>query len=66
MSLLQLLETSHRKVRHVEVKLNNEQKHSRERLQQEEETVMALREESRQKDQQMMKIRKALKEVDKH
>jgi hypothetical protein len=50
----------------VEVKLNNEQKHSRERLQQEEETVMALREESRQKDQQMMKIRKALKEVDKH
>lgn len=50
----------------MEVKLNNEQKHSRERLQQEEETVMALREESRQKDQQMMKMRKALKEVDKN
>lgn len=60
---LQLLETSHRKVRHMEVKLQNEQKQSKGRIQQEEETVMALREESRQKDEQMMKMRRALKEV---
>ncbi|XP_052087368.1 centrosomal protein of 85 kDa-like isoform X1 [Mytilus californianus] len=58
-----LLETSHRKVRHMEVKLQNEQKQSKGRVQQEEETVMALREESRQKDEQMMKMKRALKEL---
>ncbi|XP_076076468.1 centrosomal protein of 85 kDa-like isoform X1 [Mytilus galloprovincialis] len=58
-----LLETSHRKVRHMEVKLQNEQKQSKGRVQQEEETVMALREESRQKDDQTMKMRRALKEL---
>ena len=60
----QLLEINHRKVRQLEVKHQNEIRQLQERLQQEEESVVALREEGRLKEQQMAKLKKSLKEVD--
>ena len=59
----QLLEINHRKVRQLEVKHQNEVRQLQERLQQEEESVVALREEGRLKEQQMTKLKKSLKEV---
>ena len=59
----QLLEINHRKVRQLEVKHQNEVRQLQERLQQEEESVVAFREEGRMKEQQMGKLKKSLKEV---
>ena len=61
--LLQLLEINHRKVRQLEVKHQNEVRQLQERLGQEEESVIALREEGRMKEQQIAKLKKSLKEV---
>ena len=62
-ALLQLLEINHRKVRQLEVKHQNEVRQLQERLGQEEESVIALREEGRMKEQQIAKLKKSLKEV---
>ena len=59
----QLLEINHRKIRQLEVKHQNEVRQVQERLGQEEESVIALREEGRLKEQQIAKLKKSLKEV---
>jgi len=54
---------NHRKLRQMEAKHVNETRHLQERLGQEEESVMALREEVRLKEEQVAKLKKSLKDV---
>lgn len=54
---------NHRRLRQMEAKHANETRHLQERLSQEEESVMALREEVRLKDEQIAKLKKSVKEV---
>ncbi|XP_052243801.1 uncharacterized protein LOC127853365 isoform X6 [Dreissena polymorpha] len=58
-----LLEVNHRRVRQLETKHTAEVRQLQERLGQEEEAVVALREEARLKDEQVNKLKKSLKEV---
>ncbi|KAL4232625.1 Centrosomal protein [Mactra antiquata] len=54
-----LLETTHRRHRQLEAKFHSDIRQLQERLQQEEESVMALREEASLKDKQIAKLKKS-------
>lgn len=58
-----LLETSHRKLRHSEVKSQNEMKQLQERLTHEEESVEALRGDCRMKEEIIKKLKRSMKEM---
>ncbi|XP_056015973.1 centrosomal protein of 85 kDa-like isoform X3 [Ostrea edulis] len=58
-----LLETSHRKLRHLEVKHQNEMKGLQERLTHEEESVEVMREDCRMKEESIKKLRRSMKEL---
>ncbi|RUS73563.1 hypothetical protein EGW08_018679 [Elysia chlorotica] len=58
-----LLETTHQKLRHVEVKYQAELKTAQERLTQEEETVVSLKNEVIEREMQIAKMKKSMKEV---
>uniref|UniRef100_K1RI83 Coiled-coil domain-containing protein 21 n=1 Tax=Magallana gigas TaxID=29159 RepID=K1RI83_MAGGI len=59
-----LLETSYRKLRHSEVKGQNEMKQLQERLTHEEESVEALRGDCRMKEETMKKLKRSMKEME--
>ena len=61
--LLQLLETTHQKLRQVEVKYQAELKTTQERITQEEETVISLKNEVAEREIQITKMKKSMKEV---
>lgn len=58
-----LLETSYRKLRHSEVKSQNEMKQLQERLTHEEESVEALRGDCRMKEETIKKLKRSMKEM---
>ncbi|XP_061176521.1 centrosomal protein of 85 kDa-like [Saccostrea echinata] len=58
-----LLEMSHRKLRHSEVKHQNEVKQLQERLTHEEESVEALRGDCRMKEENIKKLKRSMKEL---
>lgn len=57
-----LLEMNHRRLRQLEAKHQSENRHLQERLTQEEESVIAFREEIRLKEEQISKLKKSVKD----
>lgn len=60
---MQILESNHLRFRQLEAKHQSDIKHIQERLEQEEESVVALREEIRLKEEQVAKLKRSVKEV---
>jgi predicted nucleic acid-binding Zn-ribbon protein len=61
--IIQLLEVNHRRLRQLEAKHQTEYRQVQERLAQEEESVVALREEARLKEEQVAKLKRSIKDV---
>lgn len=61
--LFQLLEMNHRRLRQLEAKHSKELRDVQEQLSREEESVVAMREEGRLKEEQLAKLKKSLKDV---